>query len=158
MKLTKILVSAVALTAMAGAAQAQDAGPYVNVGVEGLDFFGVSGNAIGRIGTTFTDYFGVEGELRVGVLEDNDEFKIDFGAAGYGIAKFPVSEQFDIFGRVGYHYTEAGDADVDGIAFGGGVQFNFGPDAKNGIRLDYTNLDGDGGSADTYAITYARKF
>ena len=156
---TKTIVLGLAAAGLIAApAMAQDAEPYVNIGVEALDFEGASGNIVGRIGTTFTDYLGVEGEARVGVLEDNDDFKIDYGFAGYGVVRFPASPQFDVFGRLGYHYTDSELGDADGIAFGAGGQYNFGPGLMSGIRAEYTNLDGDGGSGDVYSIAYVRKF
>ena len=160
MTIFKTLLASAALLGTATAASAQvapaDPAPYVNIGVEALDFAGASGNIVGRVGYSW-GYFGVEGEGRVGVIDDNDGFKIDYGIAGYGIGRVPVSDSFDVFARAGYHYTDAGFGDADGFAFGGGGQFNFGPEKQNGIRVEYTNLD-DGGSADVYSIAFARRF
>ena len=106
MKLVKTLGATVALMSFVGAAQAQDSGVYGNIGVEGLDFEGTSGNIVGRIGYDFANsgsdfgkYFAVEGEGAVGVIDDNDDFKIDYRIAGYGRLKAPIGENVEVFGR-----------------------------------------------------------
>ena len=160
MTIFKTLLASAALLGTATAAAAQvapaDPAPYVTIGAEALDFDGVSGNAVGRVGYSW-GYFGVEGEGRLGLIEDSDEFKIDYGLAAYGVGRIPVSQQFDVFARAGYHYTDTEFGDADGFAFGGGAQFNFGPEFANGIRLEYTNLS-DGGSVDVYGASYVRRF
>ena len=157
MKLVK-LIAATAILGAAAPAMAQDNGGYVNVGVEAFDFLGTSWNLTARGGIELAEYFAIEGEGRVGVIDGDFDFKTSVGFAGYGVVKLPASESFDLFARAGYHYTDTNFGDGDGFAFGAGAQFNFGDDYANGIRLEYTNLDGDGGSADTFGISYVRKF
>ena len=74
MKLIQILAATSALAAFAGTAAAQDSGVYGNAGIEILDFQGASGNIVGRIGYDLNQYFSVEGEASVGVIDDNDDF------------------------------------------------------------------------------------
>lgn len=159
MKLIKTLAATAALVSFAGMAQAQDSGLYANGGIEILDAQGASGNVVGRLGYNISQYFAVEGEASVGVLEDNDDFKLDYKIAGFGKVKAPIGEQFEIFGRLGYYYAEAEGGDGDDIAWGGGVEYFFSPAKTNSVRLDYTALEvGEGFNADIYSITYGIRF
>lgn len=156
MKIMKITACVAALLASATVAQAQDVNPYVNIGVEGLDFEGMSGNVVARVGADISTYFAVEGEGSFGLLEDNDDFKIDYKLAGYGKVQYPVSDQVKLFVRAGYYTVEADIGEADGLALGGGLEYMF--TEKDGVRFDYTNLDDDGGSANTYSVVYSRRF
>jgi len=156
MKIMKLTACIATLLAGTGIAEAQDITPYVNIGAEGLDFEGMSGNVVARVGADISTYFAVEGEGSFGVLEDNDDFKIDYKLAGYGRLQYPVSEQVRVFVRAGYYTVEADLGEADGLALGGGLEYMF--TQRDGIRFDYTNLDDDGGSADTYSIAYSRRF
>ena len=198
-------------TATAATAQsaslAPETGAYVNLGVDALEFdaFGVSG----KVGYNFNRFLGVEGQLGYGVIdsEDNDvvvptdasggfatgdvDSGYDLFGGAFAVGRVPVTPEIDLFGRVGYHFTQLdGEAetaqgeidfgtDVDGIAFGGGAQFNFGPGGMSGIRVEYTNFDigniseveidgvefdvededTDGlGSGDLWSLSYVRRF
>lgn len=173
MNFLKAALAATAMTAFAASAQAQDSDTYINLGVQNIesDFF----NVVARIGYNFGENFGVEAEGSLGVSGDSETFSgIDYEAkvsnsfSGYLVGRYPIAEQFEVFARAGYHTSkvketaegasidESASFSQDGIAFGGGLQYNF--DGQNGIRLGYTNLDGDGGSADVYDISYVRKF
>lgn len=156
LKILKITACVATIMAASSVAHAQDITPYVNVGAEGLDFEGMSGNIVARVGADISQYFGVEGEGSVGVLEDNDDFKIDYKIAGYGKVQFPATDQVNIFARVGYYKVEADLGEADGMAYGGGLEYLF--TDRDGVRFDYTKLDDTGGSADTYSIVYSRRF
>jgi len=158
MKIINFLATTSAICAFAATASAQDNSAYGNLGVEVLDFQGASYNVVGRVGYDFQTYFAVEGEGSVGVIEDGDDFKLDYKVAGFARGKVPFGEQFEGFARVGYYYADSEFGDADGLAFGGGIEYFFSPDKRHSVRLDYTNLDGDGGSADTYAIAYGIRF
>ena len=171
---------------------APDTGAYVNVGVDtlGFDAYGVSG----KVGYNFNRWLGVEGQVGTGVIDGEDDLngvEVDegydlFGGA-FAVGRVPVTPEIDLFGRVGYYggqitaEAEGVDAelDVDGLAFGGGVQFNFGPGMLSGIRAEYTNLDvgnvedlevngtdiaiddavaEDIGSGDLFSLSYVRRF
>ena len=183
-------------TATAATAQsaslAPETGAYVNLGVDALEFdaFGVSG----KVGYNFNRFLGVEGQLGLGIIDDSgdvDGFDVEegydlFGGA-FAVGRVPVTPEIDVFGRVGYYAAGLSgevediefDYDVDGFAFGGGVQFNFGPNMMSGIRAEYTNLDVDNigdlevdgtdfdideesadefGSGDLWSLSYVRRF
>jgi outer membrane immunogenic protein len=132
-----------------------------NFGVEGEFAFGPGKEMIGSIP-------GVVTNLKVGV-------KTDIGA--YAIAKLPINNRFQIFGRVGYGQTEieidgtfpapigrqTESEDVGGFRYGGGVLVNF--TDEYGIRADYTrvemdeadNIDIDGG-VNVYSLGLFIKF
>ncbi len=139
------------------------------------DLFG----AQARLGWQSASFFGAEVEGSLG-LTDDESFE-DFGAgpvlatseidnqiAAFGVARLPVSPQFNVLGRVGYHNTElSAEADLagttvesefstDGIAYGVGAEYAFTP--KTSIRADYTRYDFDGPDADAVSLAIARKF
>ncbi len=180
MKTLKIAVAALALTGFAGAAQAQDAGHwYMNLGADTYEFdaFGIGG----KLGYNFNEWFGAEGQGSIGLIDDEKtiggmdfDFGYDYMIAGFGVVRYPLSPNFEVFGRAGYQLTEVSiDADdaageaildaadidesVDGFAAGAGIQYMW--DGLNGVRVEYTYLDGnDGLEADTGSISYVRKF
>ena len=158
MKLIKIIATTSALCAFATTAAAQDGNAYGNVGVELLDIQGTSWNVVGRVGYDLHEYFAVEGEGSVGVIEDSDDFKLDYKIAGFVRGKYPLGEQFEVFARVGYYYADSDIGDGDDIAFGGGIEYFFNSEKRHSVRLDYTNLEGDGGSADVFSVVYGIRF
>ncbi|HYC75628.1 MAG TPA: porin family protein [Brevundimonas sp.] len=155
---------------------AQDHGPVTgSLGYTQLDGDdGDLGAITGRIGYDFTRNFGVEGEASVGVKDGevmfggvNTTLEHEYDAAIYGVAKLPVSENFELFGRVGYGTTEvkastAGFAATeDGESLNYGVGANYFFDGRNGIRADWTRRDfqeDNGGELDTYGVSYVRRF
>jgi len=174
MKILKLGLAAMAITGLTVSAQAQDSGVYVNLGGETLEFDSYA--LTGRLGYQFTENFSVEGQGGFGVSDDGIngfDVGIENSFAAFARAAVPVSEQFNFFAKGGYHFTRfsvEGNGiddflDVDGFAYGGGVEYLF--DRKNGLRADITFLDSDddningvdfSGTAETYAITYVRKF
>jgi len=163
MKLIKMTAAALAMTAFAATAQAQDSGAYVNVGVETFEFD--TYNILGRVGYNFSENFGFEGEGSFGVIgteEFGEDIDTDWSLGGYIVGRIPVGENFEIFARVGYRAVnfsveDIGSETFDGVAYGGGVQWNF--DEFNGIRLGYTGADlGVVGTADIVDLAYVRKF
>ena len=178
--LSSLLLSA-ALAVPAGAqvaSGAPDTGPYVNAGVDTFSFdtFGMSG----KVGYNFSRFFGVEGQIGTGVIDDTVrdsafaggeilDLEADTGydlfAGAFAVGRVPVTREIDVFGRVGYNFTqydseaeargrpggqfegEVVEADVgvdtDGFAFGAGAQFNFGAELMSGIRVEYTRVDID---------------
>lgn len=169
MKFLKAALAATAIAAFATSAQAQDSSTYINVGVQTFEFD--TYNVVGRLGYNFSENFGVEGEASIGVIGTDEEFfgetvdiSTPFSFGGYLVARYPVSDQFDFFGRVGYSSVkvkaefdgESESESADGLAFGGGIQYNF--DDASGLRLGYTSADFDGGNADVVDLSYVRKF
>ena len=155
-----------------------------DLGTEDVDAFIING----RIGYRFNDYFAVEGELGFGTggdeidrvipldvdpigtlnVDTNVALDVENYYVGFARGILPVSEQFDLFVRVGYGEANA-DADVignalgftaatsvsqseSGLAYGVGGQFNF--TENDGIRADYTRLD----DTDIISLAYARRF
>ena len=177
MKFIKIALATAAISTFATAAQAQDSGIYVNVGVDAVEFdaFAITG----RVGYEFNQFFSVEGQGSFGVIDDSDDelgadVSADYSLGGFARASYPIGDQFSVFARGGYHFSQLGidvdgfadsfDFDFDGFAFGGGIEYIF--DGKNGVRLDATFLDADfdedgfeaSGTLETYSIAYVRKF
>ncbi|MES2034843.1 MAG: porin family protein [Pseudomonadota bacterium] len=150
------LLSVVAVPAVS---QAQEVYGTLGYGAVDLDDAADLGAIQGRVGYKFNPYVGVEGEAAFGVKDDRDiELKHQVGAFVVGYA--PITPQADLFARVGYSGatvdTPLGEADGDGWAYGVGGQYYF--TAKDGVRLDWTRHDYDGGDADVLSASYTRKF
>jgi opacity protein-like surface antigen len=130
-----------------------------------------------RIGLQLTPMFGIEGELSTGIdngdldfnsseddldFDDNNDgdftdiinvsgdLGLDFMAAAYGRAVFPLSDKFELSARVGYAYAEvssnattpggnnvelADDAE-DGWTAGAGITYDLSENLE--LRADYT--------------------
>jgi len=172
-----VLLATAALTLIAAPALAQvPANPVTgSIGYTHLDTDGGDLGAItGRVGYDFTRNFGIEGEASIGVKDDDVSFggvdgKIehDWDAAAYGVAKLPVNPNLELFGRLGYGTTSvtsdvAGvQTSADGESINYGVGANYFIDGQNGIRADWTRRDfrDDGaGEADTYGLSFVRRF
>ena len=171
-----VLLATAALTLIAAPAMAQDHGPVTgSIGYTQLDGDdGSLGAVTGRVGYDFTRNLGVEGELSVGVKDEEVTFggvdttlEHQYDAAVYGVAKLPVTENLELFGRVGYGTTEvkastAGFAATeDGDSLNYGVGANYFIDGRNGIRADWTRRDfqeDNGGELDTYGLSFVRRF
>ena len=158
MKIIKIIATTSVLCAFATTAAAQDDKAYGTLGVELLDVQGTSWNVVGRVGYDLHEYFAVEGEGSVGVIEDSDDFKIDYKIGGFVRGKYPLGEQFEVFARIGYFYADSEFGDVDDIAFGGGIEYFFNSEKKHSVRLDYTNLEGGNNNADVFSVVYGIRF
>lgn len=173
MKFVKIAVATTALLGLAATASAQDTGAYVAVGVDAIEFDAYSIAA--KVGYNFTDYFGVEGQGSFGIIDDSVDgvdIGIDTSFGAFGVLRLPTSENFDLFARAGYHFTEISGSDggisvgidTDGFALGAGGTYWW--DAVNGIRVEYTYFDlgfdddisDESTSADVFTVSYTRKF
>ena len=172
-----ILLATAALSLFAVPAMAQTVSSptyYGTLGYTQLDTDGADLGAVtGRVGAKLHPNFGVEAETSFGVGHDdvnvglvNGKVEHRYDVAGYAVASLPVSSNIDLFARAGYGVTEV-KASAAGIAasdhltsfnYGAGATYNL--DAQNGIRADYTYRDfqHDQGSADTYGLSYVRKF
>lgn len=141
---------------------------YANLSTDGTD---VNLDAVtARIGARLTPYLGAEGELSLGVgdetLAPGVDVKLNHDAAIYGVASYPVAQNFDVFGRVGYGTTvveasglgSSATEHSDSWNYGVGANYRF--DGVNGVRADYTRRDyQDGnGTADVWTIGYVRRF
>lgn len=167
-------VAALAFTvpAIAQAQTAPVSNVYASAGYAHVDGDGVNLGALqGRLGYRANSWLGVEGEAAIGVKDDdvniagtdvNVELKHQLAAYVVGFA--PVSANTDLFARFGYGTTKikgsAGGVSVsdDGESwnYGVGAQHHF--DGVNGVRIDWTRHDFDGGNADVWSVAYTRKF
>lgn len=150
-KFTMMAVAAVALMAAPVSAHAQ---AYVGAGYTHFDYDGGEIGALtGRLGYRFHPNFAVEGEASTGIDED-DAIELNHNVGAYAVGLVPVSDRFDLLGRVGYQTTEVdtplGDADADGLAYGVGAQWRFTP--TFGVRADWTRMEGDDEEADAISL------
>lgn len=170
-----LIVAALAASAVALPAAAQTmTSPEISVsggyarfvdGSEDWDGHSVTGRATAR----FTRYFGVEADLAVG-LGSSDilgvDVRMNHNIAGYAVGYLPLSENADLFARVGYGSTEfefefggvSTSDSYNGVTLGVGGQYFF--DANNGVRMDVTRHEYDDldGGLDSVAFTYVRRF
>ncbi|WP_022701510.1 porin family protein [Oceanicaulis alexandrii] len=168
-----ILLSTAAALLIAGGASAQDSKWHLGAGYTYFDASDVELDVINiRGGYDITEYFGVEGELLVG-LEDEDltiagvsgDVGLDYGLGVFAKAQYPLAEQVSVYGRLGYAYHEidasfAGaqfEDSSDAFAFGGGLEWTV--SGPNAVRLDYTRYEYEGdGDADAFSIGYVLRF
>ena len=172
-----LLLSVAAVSLLAAPAFAQDpvqTGMYGTLGYSQLDGSdGDLGAVTGRLGSRLNRNLGVEGEVSFGVRDDDISFgavdgslELEYDAAVYGVAYLPISNNLELFGRVGYGTTEI-KADVAGFSettsgesvnYGAGANWFF--DESNGLRGDWTRRDftDDGGEVDVYSLSYVRRF
>lgn len=169
---TLIAAVAVGVAALFGAVAHADTGGYGSAGYTFYDGDNAElGGITGRLGYRFHPNFAVEGEATVGVQDDdvqvggvNVNVELDYAAGIYGVGFIPVTEQFDLFGRIGYQTIEgeasgagaAGSDGDDGFAYGVGAQYFF--TERFGVRGEYTRLEGDDSEFDTFGISGVVKF
>ena len=126
----------------------------------------------GRVGYDINPNFGVEGELAIGV---NDEEATEGGVTAslglnylvgaYGKAQLPVAENVNLFARAGIVNAEL-EVEVTGLGsvsdsetgagygFGGTVDIN----ERFYVRGDYTRYDIEDLEADAFTISAGMKF
>lgn len=170
----KLLAAAAGLALLAGASAAS-AESYASIGYSKIDLEDVDLGAVtARVGTNINEWFGVEGELSVGVQDESVTvtgpgagtyaIEMKHSLAAFAVARAPLGEGFTVFARGGYH-TSKYDATIpgfnasgslDGVAYGVGAQYDFG--GVNGIRGDFTRYDVEDSDSDVYSISYVRKF
>jgi len=142
----------------------------------GDDLYG----AQARFGYQFSKYFGAELEGSQGLSKQKDDLivggvpleqtiGIENSIAAFGVARYPLVQKLSGYGRLGYHNTELDEKvsdgvanpvnrefSVNGIAYGGGLQYDISP--RTAVRLDYTVYDYDGPDADAVSLAVSRKF
>lgn len=170
-----LIVAAVAASAFALPAAAQSMDPQFAVSggyaryVDGSDEWD-GHSATGRASARFHRYFGVDAEVAVGLGSSDvggTDVKMNYNVAAYAVAYLPLSENADLFARVGYGTTEfevdfggglVASESFDGVTMGVGGQYFF--DANNGVRMDVTRHEYDelDGGLDSVAFTYVRRF
>jgi hypothetical protein len=142
---------------------------YSNYSID--DYDGNIGAVTGRIGTHFNKYFGGELELGAGVNDASVtesgidvDVKLKSEAAAYVVGFWPVNDNFELLGRLGYAaeqgeasapgYNVTVDANGSGVVAGVGAQWFFTP--HNGVRGDFTRDEAAG--ANVWSIAYAFRF
>jgi opacity protein-like surface antigen len=172
-RFTFAAATAAATLAAIGTASAADPGLYGNLGYTHYDLDDASPGALtARLGYGFNENFAVEGELGLGIVEDDVNVqgtKVDIGidnAFGvFAVGRLPAGDGFSFHGRLGYGNVEAEasaggftvDESADGLACGIGAEAAL--TEQFGIRADFTRLDGDDGDeADTFSFVGTMKF
>jgi hypothetical protein len=168
-------MSAIALVAaFAGAAQAQDAGKYyVEGGYANVDFNGENfGAANFGAGIKFNKYLGAEANAAFGISEQSYteqgitvDVKVDNIVAAYLVGAYPVSENVELLGRIGFLRGELSGksgstkVSIDDDAFAAGVGVRYFPNGGvHGVRADFTRADFDGNDVDQLSVSYVRRF
>ena len=171
----KYLAAASAVAVLVGAAPAFAQNIDGSIGYSSFDTGDATVGAVtGRLGYSFNDVLGIEGEASFGVKDDtivlpgptNVDVEMKHQVAVYGTAGLPLGENGRVFARLGYGSTklEASAAGVvasgseESVNYGAGAQYFF--DGANGIRADYTKYDFDDGvgDADVWSVSYVRRF
>jgi len=138
-----------------------------------------SSGITGLLGLSLTDYFAIEGQASFGSGDEeigSTDAPLDIGLySSFGIfakASYPPKGAFSFYGRAGFLNVDFDIRDVDfgngeertesqtdsGFAFGGGIELNFGAEAKNTIRFGYTRADLEALPVDSFSVGYLRKF
>lgn len=179
MKRAFVSVSLIAM-GLAVPAFAQETGFYGDVGYshimtdsDGEDYD--IGAITGHGGLVFAPNFAVEGEVMVGVVDEDVTVSgvdvnvgLNYLIGAYGRAQMPVTPQLTLFARAGLVNAEfeaeasgggvtASESDSEtGAGYGVGGEFMF--DDFNGVRFDYTRYDIEDLEADALTIAYKRRF
>ncbi len=161
----RALCAALPVVFLAAAAEAQTFAPvgwYGTLGYSRLDGDQLTLGAVsGRVGARFGSYFGVEGEVNVGVNQDHFTYvppcsgpicaiaifrvksRLSNSEGMYAVGYLPVAPDADLFVRAGYgfaHYSASqaffNGFDEQSFNYGAGAQIFL--DDANGLRLDYT--------------------
>jgi outer membrane immunogenic protein len=170
---TAAVLAALAVVPAAASAQTSPQA-YGSVGYSHQDYDDQKlGNVQVRGGLRFGRHLGAEVELGAGVKGDETnvagvdiDTKVNHEAAIYGVGFLPVSENADLFARIGYGTTEIEVEGAGATARGDGASWNYGVggqyffDDKNGLRADYTRKDFDDADleVDAWSVGYVRKF
>jgi hypothetical protein len=173
------LAAAAAFAAPASAQSIADLKPItynVSAGYSGVSWSGVSLGAVTlRAGADFGKYVGVEGEGSFGVTDASvavhgytGNMHLNDQYAGYGVVRYPVLPNANLFARVGYGHSDikavmswapSATYGEDSLNYGVGGQYLFNP--KNGLRVEWTRYDFQSRGmdpADVWTLSYVRKF
>ena len=169
-----LLLATAAVTLIAAPASAQSlSDAYGSIGYSSVQGDTTDLGAVtARLGAKLTPYIGVEGEASFGVSDDDvvgipgATAELEHDLAAYVTGTIPVASNLELFGRLGYGTTKI-KAEVLGVSASNsqesvnwGVGANYFLDSQNGVRADWTRRDfrDDGGEADTYALSFVRRF
>jgi opacity protein-like surface antigen len=129
------------------------------------------GGVMGRLGFKSNPFFGVEGEVAIGIQEDNFDVlgtQVDVSLENsygvYAVGWLPIPLVGDVFGRVGYadlsiEASALGTSISDsgsGLAYGAGIQLSSIPFTK--LRLEYTRYQPDDAEVDSFGISALLQF
>jgi hypothetical protein len=129
------------------------------------------GGVMGRLGFKSSPFFGVEGEVAIGIQEDNFDVlgtQVDVSLENsygvYAVGWLPIPLVGDVFGRVGYadlaiEATALGSSISDsgsGLAYGAGIQLSSIPFTR--LRLEYTRYEPDDAEVDSFGISALLQF
>lgn len=129
------------------------------------------GGVMGRLGFKSNPFFGVEGEVAIGIQEDNFDVlgtQVDVSLENsygvYAVGWLPIPLVGDVFGRVGYadlsiEASALGSSISDsgsGLAYGAGIQLSSIPFTK--LRLEYTRYEPDDAEVDSFGISALLQF
>lgn len=177
MKKVTLTAIAAACALLPAAAMAQtESRTYATLGYTAVDTdTSELGAVTGRFGYKALPWVGAELEASVGV--EDERFDVSIGGTGgtielkhdvaaYAVAFLPLGDHFEAFARVGYGTTniESSVAAVsvrsDGESFNYGLGASAFLDGWNGVRADWTRREfqDDGGEADTWSVSYIRRF
>ena len=172
------LVAACALMPAAALAQARTPGEsrtYATLGYTAVDTDQAELGAVtGRFGYKVLPWVGAELEAGVGIEDESFDVSIDgsgvielkHDVAAYAVAFLPLGDHFEAFARVGYGTTKIESSVAAVSVRGDGESFNYGVGASafldgwNGVRADWTRREfqDNGGEADTWSVSYIRRF
>jgi outer membrane immunogenic protein len=167
------LVAACALVPAAAHAQ-QDSRAYATLGYTAVETDQAELGAVtGRFGYKVLPWIGAEVEAGVGVEDDSFDVSINgsgtielkHDVAAYAVAFLPLGDHFEAHARIGYGTTKIESSVAAVTVRDEGESFNYGVGASafldgwNGVRADWTRRDfQDGGEADTWSVSYIRRF
>lgn len=172
------LVAACALMPAAALAQARTPGEsrtYATLGYTAVDTDQAELGAVtGRFGYKVLPWVGAELEAGVGIEDESFDVSIDgsgvielkHDVAAYAVAFLPLGDHFEAFARIGYGTTSIESSVAAVSVRGDGESFNYGVGASafldgwNGVRADWTRREfqDDGGEAETWSVSYIRRF
>jgi len=178
--MTTALVAAAAVPAAGAPAQGLYVdGGYTFIGIDleddGASFDTDLGAITGHVGLGINEYLAVEGELGVGVDDEeisgggvSAELGLNYLVGAYGKARYPVTDVLNVYARAGVVNAELeAEASGGGSSFSGsesdtGFGIGVGADAhigtNSGIRFDYTRYDIEDLEADAFSIGYKYRF
>jgi hypothetical protein len=131
------------------------------------------------LGARLSDNFGVEGELGIGVRDQEETnvagtftTKLNYEAAAFVVGYLPITPTTDLFARAGlgakdleFEFDPSGTGATTSSSgseavFGLGVGAQHFFDGVNGVRGDYTRYTGDDSNSkfDAFSLSYVRRF
>ena len=139
-----------------------------DVGSADIDLGAISGH----LGYNFTPHLGVEGEVLVGVKDEdasvdgiNASLGLNYAVGAFGKVQAPVSERLNLFARAGVVNAEieaevtgfgSDSASETGAGYGVGGTYDIGDNLY--LRGDYTRYDIDDAEIDAIMVSLGLKF